>query len=441
MVKTDKITDNCNMRKIAVISFFLTGIFIICPQTQGQNISGPVILAMTETGAYSIIERSNWRRYNNGRYIGLVVNEVRANILPRQIEEKRGSSRGGLLYQGNFFIMQNTRRDMQQVAQAVDKMVPVSFELWENGAIKIENDRGFPRMRDFPVFPNESILPGARWRAPGSHASDPLNTGRPLIIPFIAEYEYRGIEIYRDIQVHRIFAVYASRYQNNSPAENGFSGGNDISSVQGSHRVDILIRVDDGLLVFMQDNLDVTYTLADGSTAKFLGFTLTFGQVIVPMDRAEIIASLEKTLNPEDDHAPGSISPVINVPGFQDSSIDLTPVPEGIRLTIRDIRFVPDSAEFLPEERYRLDLIAEALRQIPDRTFLVEGHTAAVGLPASEMALSIERAKHMVDELVHRGINADRFIYNGWGGTRPIDDNSSADGRSRNRRVEITILE
>jgi outer membrane protein OmpA-like peptidoglycan-associated protein len=133
--------------------------------------------------------------------------------------------------------------------------------------------------------------------------------------------------------------------------------------------------------------------------------------------------------------------PAINTDDFKGSSIDLVPVPEGIRLTIRDIRFVPDSAEFLPAERPRLDLIAEALRQIPDRTFLVEGHTARIGIPDGEMELSTERAQRMVEELVRRGISADRFIYKGWGGTRPIGDNSTNEGRALNRRVEITILE
>ena len=416
-------------RKIAIISFFLTAMFIVSQQTQGQNVFGPVTLAMTQTGAYSIIERSDWRRYDNGRYIGLVRNEVRANILPRPAEENRG---GVLLFQGTFFVLQSTLRDMQHVARAVDKMMPVSFELWENGELIIENDMGFPRMRNFPVFPDTPVLPGARWQAAGSRAADPFNTGDPLIIPFFAEYEYRGIETYRGMRVHRIFAAYASRYENEFLEGNDFSGGNDISRVQCSHSVDILIRVEDGLLVFMQDNLNVTYTHVDGSKVQFQGFTLTFGQVIVPMDFGQVIASLENTLNIE------------NLPGpsdFQNSDIDLTPVAEGIRLTIRDIRFVADSAEFLPEEKNRLDLIADALKQIPDRTFLVDGHTAAIGNPAGELALSIERAKHMADELVRRGISADRFIYNGWGGTRPIGDNSNESGRRQNRRVEITILE
>ena len=372
------------------------------------------ITVHAETGAYSLLERSNWRRYNNGRYMGLVSREVRASVFPQAVSGS--SSPSALVYQGNFYLMQSMIREVRLSAQEVEAVVPVSFVVEEDGSMIIENDQGFPAMRGFPAFPEEPLRTGLRWQAPGSRAADPLTAGHPLIIPFIAEYEYRGMEMYRDMRVHRISAVYASRYHNECPIENG------LSSIQGTHTVDILVRVEDRLPVFMRDNLDVTYTMTDGSTVRFTGFTLTFRHGIVFMNRGQVIGSFSEA-------------------GFEDSAIDIVPVLEGIRLSIRDIRFVPDSAEFLPEEHHRLDHIAEALRQIPERTFLIEGHTAAVGRPESEMHLSVERARRMADAMVSRGINADRFIYKGWGGTRPLDDNATDAGRSRNRRVEITILE
>jgi flagellar motor protein MotB len=57
------------------------------------------------------------------------------------------------------------------------------------------------------------------------------------------------------------------------------------------------------------------------------------------------------------------------------------------------------------------------------------------------MELSVNRAKRMIDELVRRGIPADRFVYKGWGSQKPLGDNATEDGRIANRRVEITILE
>jgi len=71
----------------------------------------------------------------------------------------------------------------------------------------------------------------------------------------------------------------------------------------------------------------------------------------------------------------------------------------------------------------------------------VEGHTAAVGRAAGELELSKRRAKKIVDELSARGIPADRFIYKGWGGTKPVAGNDTEEGRARNRRVEITVLD
>jgi outer membrane protein OmpA-like peptidoglycan-associated protein len=47
----------------------------------------------------------------------------------------------------------------------------------------------------------------------------------------------------------------------------------------------------------------------------------------------------------------------------------------------------------------------------------------------------------MIAELSRRGIPAERFIYKGWGGLKPLGDNATDEGRRINRRVEITILE
>jgi len=412
-----------------------------------QNAGEPVVLGMSDAGPFTITERSDWRRYDNGKYVGLVRNEVRASIIPQIVNIKNEDS---TLYQGNFLVLQSTLRDMRHSAQAVDAIIPVSFEIMKNGNTVIEDDRGFPMLRGFPAFPNQRVTKGVKWRAPGNRAVDPFNTGSAVIIPFTAEYEYRGSEYYRDILVHRIYALYGYNYQNPIPAH-------PYARVMGGHKVDILVRAADGLPIFMRDDLNITYTLADNTKVEFKGFTLTFGTGLVPLNKGEVIASLGNTLNirpPASSSGSGSggtstgtktpqpKTPEINTNDLQnDSSIELTPVPEGIKLTIKDIRFIADSPQFLPAEIPRLDSIANALKQIPDRTFLVEGHTASTGQPVNEMQLSMERAQSFINELVKRGISAERFIYKGWGGTKPVGDNATDAGRSANRRVEITILE
>jgi outer membrane protein OmpA-like peptidoglycan-associated protein len=298
---------------------------------------------------------------------------------------------------------------------------------------------------------------------------DPLNEGHPVGVPIIAEYEYQGVETYRDIPVHRISAQYAVRYQGPPPrADPGFRY---FKNLQGRHTVEILLRVSDGLPLLMRDLVDETYTWPSGETVRFRGFTLTFGEGTVPLNPERVIASIGRTLNrggasgggnsggpgnaeaaPEGPSraAPGAGSLELsgnagtapgNPPGTGALGVEVATVPGGVRLTVKDIRFAADSEEFLPSEYPRLDRLAEALREAPDRNFLVEGHTAAVGRPQGELDLSIRRAKRMVEELVKRGIGADRFLYKGWGGTQALGDNATEAGRAQNRRVEITILE
>jgi outer membrane protein OmpA-like peptidoglycan-associated protein len=414
------------MQRILVIFLFC----LIVPVSAQE----PVLLTMAMAGPYSLIERSDWRRYDNGKYTGLTHREVRAFISPQ------ANSATAFSYQGNFFVLEETLRDMRQSAQLVDAVVPVNFQISSDGRLHVDNDKGFPSLRGFPTFPDKTVLPGSKWTAPGDRAVDPLNSGKPVIVPFVAEYEYRGIEDYRDVPVHRITARYGARYQQEF-------------KLQGAYKVDILLRVEDGLPVLMRNDLDETYTI-DGKTIRFLGFTLTFGQGTVPLNRKQVITTIEQVLLPLPSPALPAVEDTIPdipamvtetepeypaIPADFGPDIEVTTVPEGIKLMLH-IQFMPDSDQFVPEERLRIDGIAAALQQIPERTFLVEGHTSEVGY-SNGIELSERRAKHMVDELVGRGISADRFIYKGWGSTKPVASNATMAGRTRNRRVEITILE
>ncbi len=123
--------------------------------------------------------------------------------------------------------------------------------------------------------------------------------------------------------------------------------------------------------------------------------------------------------------------------------VEITDTYKGIQISIQDIKFVADSSEILPEEKERLDAIYEELHKITKNnefTIMVEGHTASVGKPIGEMNLSIERAGTIINQLVERGMNRNIFSYKGYGGTLPIGDNSTNEGRAQNRRVEIIII-
>ena len=123
--------------------------------------------------------------------------------------------------------------------------------------------------------------------------------------------------------------------------------------------------------------------------------------------------------------------------------VEITDTYKGIQISIQDIKFVADSSEILPEEKERIDAIYEELYRITkdnEFTIMVEGHTASVGKPIGEMNLSVERAGTIINQLVERGMKRSMFSYKGYGGTIPIGDNNTPEGRAQNRRVEIIII-
>lgn len=89
-----------------------------------------------------------------------------------------------------------------------------------------------------------------------------------------------------------------------------------------------------------------------------------------------------------------------------------------------------------------LDDVVQLLKLNPQiKRVQVEGHTDAIGGDAYNQRLSESRAKAVVAYLVSKGIASDRLTAVGYGRSRPIADNSTAEGRAKNRRTEFTVLE
>ena len=104
------------------------------------------------------------------------------------------------------------------------------------------------------------------------------------------------------------------------------------------------------------------------------------------------------------------------------------------------VLFTSGKADLLPSAQAKLNEVADALtQQDPESKIVVEGHTDSQGSAASNQDLSQRRAQVVRDYLVTKGIAADRVSSQGFGPTRSIADNASAEGRANNRRVEIVV--
>lgn len=101
------------------------------------------------------------------------------------------------------------------------------------------------------------------------------------------------------------------------------------------------------------------------------------------------------------------------------------------------IYFNTGSAVIKPESYDELDKMAEILKKNPEVEARIEGHTDSQGNDATNLKLSKDRAKAVKDYLIKKGVEADHLDSEGYGETRPIADNGTADGRAKNRRVVI----
>ena len=534
------------------IGFFLLFSGFVFSQTK---------IAYSGDSGYTLVERTNLRRYVNGKYSGLTSREVRSFISRSFAPDGVRSLGSDRWYDGNFFVVEETLRNSRATMAGIHEAIPSVFKISADGKMTMFEDNGYPTFRSFPTYTTLQLKPGDTWKGEGERAVDPMNKGIFTRMPVLALYTFEGEEDYKGERVFRIKAIWQTNY--------GFSnfnfdpkGDSTLKKGTGGHKADIIVRASTGEAILIVDNVDETFAYADGSQVNFKGTITMFTEYPPAVDHDKLIFALnriakadsganskavkadkkaggssgagekiasakgtgtddrdslasggnsqkdgnsteagaasvsgagtgfgsisskkeksgsaktgEKIASAKDngsDSGSGSLSDSGNgglsdkksgsnsvksrldekmsagsgdsssYSGTDKNNMVYEETPAGIRLSVRDIKFKPDSDQVLPGEKSRLDEIAEVLKLAPNSQFLIEGHTASVGKPAGEQKLSEERAKNIATELAKRGIPADRFICKGHGGNKPIASNSTDAGRAQNRRVEITILE
>lgn len=112
-----------------------------------------------------------------------------------------------------------------------------------------------------------------------------------------------------------------------------------------------------------------------------------------------------------------------------------------LRLGEQQIHFGTAQSTIPGEAGPVLSELAQALKDHPEWRVRIEGYTDNVGSRAANLKLSRERARSVSIWLVEHGVSRDRLEVRGYGETAPIGDNSTPEGRARNRRVEIVRID
>lgn len=110
------------------------------------------------------------------------------------------------------------------------------------------------------------------------------------------------------------------------------------------------------------------------------------------------------------------------------------------RVRLYGILFDLDKATLKPESVKQLQDVIVLLKQSPGLKLEVQGHTDDQGADGYNLKLSMQRAQTVVAYLGLFGIDSKRLVAKGYGESRPVASNGSADGRAKNRRVELVKL-
>ena len=111
---------------------------------------------------------------------------------------------------------------------------------------------------------------------------------------------------------------------------------------------------------------------------------------------------------------------------------------EACRVVVPGVYFEFDSDDLNPASAPWIGLVAEVLWRHPDWTVTIEGHTDSIGDPRYNQGLSLRRADALRRQLVaQHGIAGARLGTQGYGASRPLEPNTTLEGRARNRRVEL----
>jgi OOP family OmpA-OmpF porin len=103
------------------------------------------------------------------------------------------------------------------------------------------------------------------------------------------------------------------------------------------------------------------------------------------------------------------------------------------------LNFATGSATILPQSQEQLDNIAAVLKAYPQVNVKVGGYTDNTGDAAANLKLSQARAESVRQALTEKGIAASRLAAEGYGDKHPVDDNSTEEGRARNRRIALRV--
>ena len=295
----------------------------------------------------------------------------------------------------------------------------VDFLIEPSGKFIVRKEDYMPNLRHIPSFPDKDVNVNDKWTAEGEIVFD--NFSKPFKITFPVEYTFVKIIKDNEKDIAVINYYYSINVDLSAP---GYPQDFPVR-IAGENKGVVNWDINSNKPKDMQDAYQIAFIFAgNGGALASAEFHMNIKtennlyQNFTPKEKATAKEELQKEL-----------------PAGVDADVD----KRGLVVRMNDLLFDFDSYNLRKDTKDKLDQVAEAIKKkYPDREIIVEGHTDSKGEKSYNQSLSEKRAMK-VSEYLKSKSGHDKFSYKGFGQESPMADNSTAEGRQKNRRVEIII--
>lgn len=336
-----------------------------------------------------------------------------------------------------------------------DKTYKSRFYISETGRYSVPPEYTMPNLRSLPSFADRAVSSGEEWTNPASESFQ--FTGARIEIPVQAKYTYKGKGVWE--YAGRTGNADLIEYQYNLMNESDPVSQSVPYKIYGFAKGKVYFDSEAGVPQYKYVQLAYTFVFPNG-IAQEMSFEIhglySKQGAVTESDKDKIAEEMRRLLGPfpEGSNYPkrkpkknsGNGLEWPEWEGDPEEKADRAPVEvrksnEGVVLSLDNLLFDYDKTELKPGAKKVIERIADVLRKYPNREIRIGGHTDDKGSQDYNIKLSQERALSVLRELrdVH-GIEERRMSYKGYGKSQPIAENSTEEGRAKNRRVDITVV-
>ncbi len=426
------------------------------PLTEINTLQNEGAFAMSGNGKYMIFTSCDrkdafgscdlyYTVYDNGKWatplnMGHVVNSAAWDSQPTLSSDGRtlifASRRKGGLGGSDLWITQKNERNAWTVPANLGNVINTSGDdespfLHPDGQTLYFRSKGRPGMGDFDIYYSRKNEISGEWDLP-------VNMGYPI--------NTQGAEGALTVSLDGIHAFYSSDYNYVSNTRNNqldiFTFELPINARAKSSAYTSGIVKNSKTLKPVKSNVTII-ELSSGkkittfSTSEDGTFFTTFpsGKSYACLIEASGYVFYSQNFDLKENK--DAYKPYL-LEIFLDPIQDIT---ENKPLVLNNIFFKFGSAELLPESMSEINQITKLLQTHDALRFKISGHTDDIGSDDDNQVLSEKRASAVVTALIQNGIDPKRLQSEGKGEKYPIADNKTPEGQSKNRRIEMTVLQ